>query len=167
MVKIRHSRFYLFLLIILAGFHFNSAKAQSITAGLGVGGLGGDGSDSSIGWTANLNVNSIGWAAFHAEVTVAPFKSGTLLMGSPAFAFYPMDLDGFLFGGLVGVGFYKLPVDGTLFGFNYGVVGDFAISKKVSVGMTARQHLLTGGGPDAIWNVLMSVGYKFDGGGDW
>lgn len=161
------SFFSSFVFVALAALS-QPGHAQTLTLGGGVGGIGGIKSESAIAWGAHLNVNSLGWAAFHAEFVAAPFADGTLIMGSPAFAFYPVDVDGFLFGGLVGVGFYKMPQSSTQFGFNYGIIGDFSISKKFSVGMTARQHLLTGSQEaDSLWNVMMTVGYKFESGGDW
>lgn len=144
-----------------------NVRAQTVTVGAGIGGIGGVSSGSSIGWSGHVNVNSLGWAAFQADILMASFKSGFFVAGTPAFVFYPVDLDGVLFGPLVGVGFYRIPNDATTFGFNYGVTGDFGISKKLSVGMTARQHLMTGAKADTLWDVMMNLSYKFDGGGDW
>lgn len=146
----------------------HNANAQSVTVGVQVGGVGGVAEDDSgIATGINININSLGWASFYADLVVAPFEAGSFMAISPAFAFYPVDVEGFLFGGLVGVGFYNVPGDASNFGFHYGIIGDFAVSKRLSVGMTARQHLLTGGEKDSLWNVMMSLGYKFDGGGDW
>lgn len=145
----------------------NESKAQTVSVGGQVGGLGGINDDSAIAWGGYLNVNTYGWAAFHADFFVAPFEAGTLFSASPGFAFYPVDLEGFLFGGIVGVGFYNVPDAGTEFGFNYGIIGDFSITKKLSVGMSARQHILPSGNNTYAWNVMMSLGYKFEAGGEW
>lgn len=159
---------FLGLLVLSSGITSRKGLAQTLTVGAQVGGVGGVGSDSGIAWGANLNVNSFGWASFYSDIIVSPLTGGTLVAVSPAFAFYPVDADGFLFGGMVGVGFYSVPADNTTFGFNYGLIGDFAISRSLSIGMTARQHILTGSGnTDSMWNVMMSLGYKLEGGGDW
>jgi hypothetical protein len=143
------------------------SKAQTVSVGAQVGGVGGINDDSAIAWGGYLNVNTYGWAAFHADFFAAPFDAGTLFSASPGFAFYPVDLEGFLFGGIVGVGFYTVPGADTEFGFNYGIIGDFSITNKFSVGMNARQHILPGNADNTSWNVMMSVGYKFEAGGEW
>jgi len=157
----------LFATILSMGALSHNAQAQTVTVGAQIGGVGGISDESAIASGVNININSLGWASFYADLTIAPFTAGTFMAIAPAFAFYPVDVEGFLFGGLVGVGFYNVPNDKSNFGFNYGIIGDFGISKKLSVGMTARQHLLTGGQKDSVWNVMLSLGYKFDGGGDW
>ena len=158
---------YLGISLFVLGAVSQCAMAQRVTVGAQVGGVGGVGEESAIATGLNLNINSLGWASFYADFAMAPFKAGNFIAISPAFAFYPVDVEGFLFGGLVGVGFYNVPGDASNFGFHYGIIGDFNVSKRLSVGMTARQHLLTGGDTDSLWNVMMSLGYTFDGGGDW
>jgi hypothetical protein len=153
--------------ICVLGAMSHEAIAQRVTVGAQVGGVGGISDNSAIATGANININSLGWASFYADLVIAPFEEGSFLAISPAFAFYPVDVEGFLFGGLVGVGFYNVPKDPSNFGFHFGIIGDFNVSKRLSVGMTARQHILTGGEKDSLWNVMMSLGYTFDGGGDW
>lgn len=151
----------------------HKSQAQTLTLGIQVGGVGGlpqkSGKDASgIGWGGNLNLNSLGWAAFNADFFTVSSDAGTTFALSPGFAFYPVNVDGFLFGGLLGIGFYKVPGASASFGVNYGLLGDFLVTKRFSIGMAARQHILTNSGAaDSLWSVMMSVGYKFEGGGDW
>jgi hypothetical protein len=167
MTKNTFVTFSMAITLMFLGAMSQNAQAQRVTVGAQVGGVGGVSNDSAIASGLNININSLGWASFYADFVMAPFAAGTFTAISPAFAFYPVDVEGFLFGGLVGVGFYNVPGDSSNFGFHYGIVGDFSVSKRFSVGMTARQHLLTGGSKDSLWNVMMSLGYTFDGGGDW
>ncbi|MEO5667487.1 MAG: hypothetical protein ABIR96_05470 [Bdellovibrionota bacterium] len=148
-------------LILLASF---GAAAQSVKLGAHIGNLGTEGG-SEIAYGVNLETNPYGIAAFRIDATFASFAAGNYFSTSPALVIYPMDMEEMQFGILGGAGFYKIPGDKTRFGLNYGIKGDFALGKNVTVGMEARAHPIFDVAD--VWTVFLTAALRFDLGGGW
>jgi hypothetical protein len=156
----------MFRIIFLALFLGLSwgAQAQSLQLGAHVGALGVD-SKSEIAYGINLTSNPYGFAGFRMDATFAEFSGARYFSTSPAVIFYPVDFAEMQLGVLGGAGFYKLPQDKTRFGTNFGVLGDFMLSKTLSVGMETRYHYVFDA--DSVWTVFLTAAYKFELSGGW
>jgi hypothetical protein len=139
------------------------AAAQSVQLGAHVGALSAN-KDSTIAYGVNLTSNPYGFAGFRIDATFADLD-GAYFSTSPAMVFYPVDFQEMQLGLLGGAGFYKLPGDKTRFGLNFGVLGDFALSQQLSVGMEARVHPIFQ--VEDVWTVFLTASYRFELGGGW
>lgn len=151
-------------------FVFGASQAAEFVLGGHVGALGttrnGKNSNESIlAYGANLKINPYDWAALKLDATFGRMNSESYFSTSPALMLSPILFEEFNIGFLAGPGFYKLPGQDTKFGLNFGIAGDFNLSKNLSVGMESRYHPIF----DSVdvWNVFVTMGFRFSAGDDW
>ncbi len=129
------------------------------------GGALGFGSQSGLGYGASFLVIPYGWAGFIVDLSSAIVDGDAYFSSSPSLVLYPLAYEEVRAGVLFGGGFYKLPAQSMKFGLDFGLLGDFALSNNMSVGMEMRNHYVFNSA-DA-WNIFLTWGWKFDGDGGW
>jgi hypothetical protein len=142
-----------------------SSQAQTLQVGGHIGAVGGSQASSEIAYGAHLTSNPYSMAGFRIDATAANFSGGTYFSTSPAVVFYPVDFDEMKLGVLVGAGFHRRPSDKTRFAVNYGVLGDFSLSKTLSVGFDTRAHSIFD--VEDLWTVFLTMGFRFELDGGW
>ena len=145
-----------------------TAQAQEFKLGAHVGALGTTSpSDSTIAYGAHFLVNPFSIAGFQIDATFGRFNGATYFSTSPAVVVYVVDYSEFRLGLMGGPGFYKFPGDSTKFGLHIGAMGEFSLTDNFIVGMETRFHPVIGDNAPNVWNVFLTVGYRFEAGGGW
>jgi len=144
----------------------NSISAQEVKVGGHLGAVGSmEGDANAIGYGVNLLVVPSGWAGLQLDATMAYFNGGTYFASSPAIVLFPVNMGEIRAGIMAGPGFYKEPARSLKFGFNLGAMGEFNINDHFNVGMMGRWHPVLG--TYDMFDVFVTLGYKFDMGGGW
>lgn len=157
--------------LALGAFVFSlQAFSQEYTLGAHTGALG-RGNQTEIAYGAHVNINPLGWAALEVDATFARFnKENSYWSTSPGIVLYPIDFDVFRIGFVGGPGFYKYEGFETKFGLHGGMVGEFSLLDNFVVGMQTQYHgvfdTIANGGED-VWNVFVTLGYRFEVDGGW